>query len=171
MGRRVHHLNCTTLRPPCARFMNGAGSIFSRGRLVCHCLLIQMENGLALVDTGLGLSYIADPVRQLGRVTAFILNTPLDPAETAVRQVAGLGFNPEDVRQIVMTHLDLDHAGGLPDFPNAHVHVLVSEHEAALHPPTSQEKGRYIPAHWAHEPKWVIHPLKGERWFGFDHVQ
>ena len=171
MVRRVHHLNCTTLRPPCARFMNGTGGIFSRGRLVCHCLLIEIEDGPILVDTGLGLSYIADPIKQLGRGTVFMLSTPLDPAETAVRQVSQLGFNQEDVRHIVMTHLDLDHSGGLPDFPNAQVHVLAPEYETALHPPTSQEKGRYIPTHWAHGPKWVVHPLKGEKWFGFDHVQ
>ncbi|WP_223281445.1 MBL fold metallo-hydrolase [Streptomyces antnestii] len=43
----------------------------------------------------------------------------LDTGETAVRQVAALGYDIEDVRHIVLTHLDLDHAGGLRDFPPA----------------------------------------------------
>ena len=42
-----------------------------------------------------------------------------------------LGFSPDDVRHIVLTHLDFDHAGGIEDFPNARVHVLAREREAA----------------------------------------
>ena len=33
------------------------------------------------------------------------------------RRSRALGFSPDDVRHIVVTHLDLDHAGGLADFP------------------------------------------------------
>jgi len=171
MGLRVHHLNCTTLRPPCARLLNGKGSLFSRGRLVCHCLLIEGNDGLILVDTALGLTYIADPRKQIGRFAAFLLSTPLDPAETAIEQVARMGFSPKDVRHIVITHLDMDHAGGLPDFPDAQVHLLALEHAAAMNPLTSQEKSRYIAAHWAHSPQWVLHPIEGEKWFGFENVQ
>ncbi|WP_373317754.1 MBL fold metallo-hydrolase [Planotetraspora silvatica] len=28
-----------------------------------------------------------------------------------------MGYDPADVRHIVVTHLDVDHCGGLPDFP------------------------------------------------------
>lgn len=171
MTLQVHHLNCGTLRPPCARFFNGTGSIFSRGRLVCHCLLVEANVGLVLVDTGLGLTYIANPKKQVGRFTAFVLSTPLDPAETAVKQTAQLGFPPDNVQHIILTHLDLDHAGGLPDFPNAKVHVLAQEHEAAMNPPTSLERSRYITDHWAHGPKWAIHQPHGEKWYDFDNVQ
>ena len=43
--------------------MNGTGSIFQRARMVCHCLLAETDDGLALVDTGIGLDDIADPPR------------------------------------------------------------------------------------------------------------
>ena len=46
----------------------------------------------------------------------------------------GLGFDPADVRRIAVTHLDLDHAGGLPDFPAAGVHVFAPERAAAVRP-------------------------------------
>ena len=44
-----------------------------------------------------------------------------------MRQIQRLGFDPRDVRDIVLTHLDFDHAGGLCDFPEARVHLLGAE--------------------------------------------
>lgn len=44
-----------------------------------------------------------------------------------VKQIDGRSYRIEDVRHIVLTHLDLDHAGGLPDFPHAKVHVHATE--------------------------------------------
>lgn len=81
-----------------------------------------------------------------------------------------LGYKVEDVKHIVLTHLHLDHAGGLPDFPGAAVHVYRPEHEAAMHPQGFMERF-YNAAHWLHEPRWVIHELEEEKWFGFDSMQ
>src|SRR3954465_1240331 len=60
---RVHHLNTGTMCPIGRRLVNGPGSIFQRARMVCHCLLIETHDGLALVDTGIGLDDIANPPR------------------------------------------------------------------------------------------------------------
>ena len=60
---RVHHLNTGTMCPIGRRLVNGTGSIFQRARMVCHCLLIETNDGLALVDTGIGLDDIANPPR------------------------------------------------------------------------------------------------------------
>lgn len=60
---RVHHLNTGTMCPIGRRLVNGTGSIFQRARMVCHCLLIETHDGLALVDTGIGLDDIANPPR------------------------------------------------------------------------------------------------------------
>jgi glyoxylase-like metal-dependent hydrolase (beta-lactamase superfamily II) len=169
MALRVYHLNCATLRPPLAKFINGRGGIFARGRLVCHCLLVEAKDGLILVDTGFGLGDIADPKR-IGGMNLFVTKPSFDEAETAVRQVVRLGFKPEDVRHIVMTHLDVDHAGGLADFPHARVHLLDKEHEAAMNPPTKKERSRYIQKHWSHDPKWALHPMGGDSWFGLEKV-
>ncbi len=145
---------------------------FSPGEMICHCLLIETNEGLVLVDTGIGLQDVADPKTRLGKLFTLMTRPRLDPEETAARQVVKLGFKLDDVRHIVVTHLDLDHAGGLPDFPKAKVHVYAPEHKAAMNPLTLTEKNRYRPFHWEHNPSWAIHSLQeGERWFGFDKVQ
>ncbi|PCC69439.1 Metallo-beta-lactamase superfamily protein [Nannocystis exedens] len=167
---RVHHLNCGTLCPASARFVLGEGSLFARAQLVCHCLVLETEQGLVLVDTGLGTHDIQDP-RRLG--PGFIRrNAPrLDPRETAVAQVERLGFKREDVRHIIPTHLDLDHVGGLSDFPAAEVHVFRDEFAAAMQPVGRSKKFGYRPQQWAHGPRWTPHAVNGERWFGFEAVR
>ncbi|WP_164012359.1 MBL fold metallo-hydrolase [Pyxidicoccus trucidator] len=167
---RVHHINCGTLCPAGAWLVLGEGSLFARARMVCHCLVLETRQGLVLVDTGLGTQDLQDPSR-LGR--RFIRrNAPrLDSRETAVAQVEQLGFKREDVRHILPTHLDLDHAGGLSDFPSAEVHVFRDEYEAAMNPTGRSKKYGYRPRQWAHEPRWTPHAVDGERWFGFEAVR
>jgi glyoxylase-like metal-dependent hydrolase (beta-lactamase superfamily II) len=36
-------------------------------------------------------------------------------------QITALGFSPDDIRWVVMTHLHTDHAGGLSHFPNSEI--------------------------------------------------
>jgi glyoxylase-like metal-dependent hydrolase (beta-lactamase superfamily II) len=168
---RVHHLNCATLCPPSARLVSGEGSWVAPGRLVCHCLLVEIGGELALVDTGLGLADIARAGERLGWGFLGMLRPRLDPSETAVRQVERLGLRPEDVRHIVITHLDPDHAGGIADFPEARVHLLRPERDAALWPRTSRERGRYRARQWSHAPRWIPYEARGEPWFGFECVR
>jgi len=62
----------------------------------------------------------------------------------------------------------MDHAGGLPDFPAATIHIYDVEINAWLHPRTLMERRAYQPVNWVHNPKWQIHKLKGDQWFGYD---
>jgi len=133
---RVHHLNCATMRPASRRLVNGTGGLFEPGLLVCHCLLVETEQGLVLIDSGIGSADIRNPVAGLGEQWLRRTRPRLELDETAVRQVSRLGYRPEDVRHVVLTHLHRDHAGGISDFPWATVHVFASEHEAALRPAT-----------------------------------
>ena len=147
----IHHLNTGTMCPVGRRFVNGTGGIFQRARMVCHCLLIETSDGLALVDTGIGLDDIARPER-LGRKWVRQTAPRLDPAETAVQQIKALGYSPDDVRHLLLTHLDRDHAGGVPDFPKAKVHVHRKEHEMAVSQKVAAPKGRYVTDQWKHRP-------------------
>lgn len=167
MSLRVHHLNCGTMCPVCARLINGRGGWTEAARMVCHVLLIETpKDGLVLVDTGMGTRDVENPKR-LGAPFVALTRPRLDHHETAVAQVKKLGFQVEDVRHIIVTHLDLDHASGLPDFPNAQVHVFEPEFNSAMNPDW-RSKARYLPSQWAHSPRWVKHKAGGESWFGFE---
>jgi len=112
------------------------------------------------------------PGLALGRPFTAIVRPRTDPASTAIRQVEALGFSATDVQHIITTHLDVDHAGGLPDFPDATVHVHAIEKDAALTRGSFEEKNRYRPGHFAHGPKWAKYEaIAGEPWFGFPAVR
>jgi glyoxylase-like metal-dependent hydrolase (beta-lactamase superfamily II) len=147
-------------------------SIVARGHLCCHCLLIEGERGLTLVDTGFGLQDVANPRGRLSRFFLALLSPEFREEMTAVRQIERLGFDAADVRDIVLTHLDFDHAGGLDDFPDARVHMMTVERDQALRRATWMDRQRYRPQQWSTRPNWQVHDASaGERWFGFDCVR
>lgn len=101
-----------------------------------------------------------------------MLNIKLRESETAIRQIEALGHNPGDVRHIVLTHLDFDHAGGLEDFPGATVHVMAKEYDSATGPRRGfVPRNRYRPSQFDEVRDWRRYGAHGERWFGFDAVR
>ncbi|MFC7753462.1 MBL fold metallo-hydrolase [Tsukamurella soli] len=161
---RVHHLNCAHVT---AMSIGGLP-------LACHVLLIETpSDGLVLVDSGLGTADYAAIASRLGFAFARLYARPtVAPALAAIHQVRALGHRPEDVRHIVQTHLDLDHVGGLSDFPWAAVHVHADELAAATDRRGVKARGRYRPAMWAHGPDFTTYAEEdGEAWFGFSAVR
>ena len=158
---KVHHLNCSTWR-----------TVAASENLICHCLLIDIEDRLVLVDTGLGEKTLNDPKRFLTREFRKVNRPALDPKETAFKQIKTLGYRTEDVSDIIVTHLDEDHVGGIADFPAANIHVFNNEYEAAVKPASFSERARYNAGKmWAHGPRWIRYEVQGERWFDFDAVR
>jgi glyoxylase-like metal-dependent hydrolase (beta-lactamase superfamily II) len=168
---RVHHLDCGTLRPIGGRLVDGRGGLLHRTRMVCHCLLLETDTGLVLIETGMGSPAVQRPDEWLGRRFLRINAPVLDDRLTAAAQIKALGFAVEDVRHVVLTHLDLDHAGGLADFPHAEVHVYAEELRAFEHPRDKAERTRYRAVQFAHNPKWSRYGDSGESWLGFDAVR
>ncbi len=119
-----------------------------------------------LVDAGVGVRDFTHPNLRF-RVFFAGSRGNRNPDQAAIRQVVRLGYDPQDVRHIVPTHLHLDHAGGMQDFPWAKIHVYRPEYTVA----TSGRRTRlldygYDPAHWAHGPEWVLYDAQDESWFG-----
>jgi glyoxylase-like metal-dependent hydrolase (beta-lactamase superfamily II) len=149
---------------PVAGFLLGQRGL--RGRMVAHCVLVETaRDGLVLIDTGFGTRDVAGATG-LSRGFRAVCGPTLDPAETALAQIEALGHRAADVRHIVITHLDIDHAGGLTDFPEAKVHLHAREHAAAMARTHLKERERYMPAHWAHGPRWEVYSEDGDTWRG-----
>jgi len=74
---------------------------------------------LVLVDTG-----FKDGISMTGR--------PFDDFERPPAVLAKLGFTPEDVDLVVLTHLHFDHAGNFDVFPNAKIIVQQREYDEWL---------------------------------------
>ena len=147
---RIHQLNCGTMA----------------GLTPTRVLLVETPDGLVLVDSGIGLQDIADPAGRLGPLR-HVLRPALDPAETAFRRIEAMGLDPRDVRHIVITHLDLDHIGGLADFPDAEVHVASECLTWAVRTPRFLERRRYRRAQWSHGPRFTEYVYGTDRWEGF----
>jgi glyoxylase-like metal-dependent hydrolase (beta-lactamase superfamily II) len=167
---RIHHISCATMCPYGSRLIAGSGSLMDTACLCCHCLLLESDDGLVLVDTGLASADLNDGGR-IPRSLLTLMRPVLDPAQSALYQIRALGYCADDVRHILLTHLDFDHAGGLADFPKAKVHVFADEHAAGLKPRTLIERSRYLRYAWSHQPDWAVHHLDGERWEGFAGVR
>lgn len=169
---RVHHLNCISACPLGGFAMDGLSVAAIRGRLTTHCLLVETDTELVLVDTGYGLRDVADPGGRLSKFFLALNRPELREEMTAVRQIEALGFHARDVRHIVLSHLDFDHAGGLDDFPVARVHLLAEEHRSAGAQGTPLDRMRYRPSQWSSMPRWQTYATNaGGPWMGFDRAR
>ncbi len=169
---KIHHLNCGSFCPLSHPLLNRAVPELDRFNLVCHCLLIESDQGLILVDTGLGLQDVRAHSRMAINFSFNRIAKPkLDLEETAFIQISKLGFNPLDVKHIIVTHFDADHIGGLADFPLAKVHVLKDEWLAAQTPKSAREKARYRQIRCDQNKDVKVYETRGDLWHGFKRVQ
>lgn len=167
--KHIHHLNCGTMRPPGNRWLLGEGPKGGTAQMVCHVMALETERGVVVIDSGFGRDDIADPRGRLGAMFLAATRPSLRAEETAIAQLDALGFAPEDVTDIVLTHMDLDHAGGLADFPGAKLHVHQREWAAAWGPQRGAQAGRYVAAQWSHLSEDQVHTYsdEGDTWQDF----
>ncbi|MCB1221990.1 MAG: MBL fold metallo-hydrolase [Planctomycetales bacterium] len=168
---RIHHLTAGYFRPPLRGLTQGGkGAALGRGEYVIHCLLVELGDRLLLVDTGLGRRDMDRPLRQLGWGMAWFGGA--SNGASLSEQIVSLKQNGDvaaglHVTDIIMTHLDGDHTGGLADFPDARVHVNGLELEAWRRGPGPAGRQRYVNAHFAHGPDWLKYREFPLDWFGF----
>lgn len=161
---RVRHLDCCSM---CPRI----GAVNAENRFVGHVLVVETAaSGVVVVDTGIGDAARREPARYLGRGFAVLFNPDREPSRSLRAQLVALGL-ADDVRHIVLTHLDGDHAGGIADFPRATVHVHQRELEAANRRRSFNERIRYRPILWEHRPRFATYDDGGDEWFGFPAVR
>lgn len=71
------------------------------------------------------------------------------PEEEIGPQLRNLGFSPDEVRFVLLTHLHTDHAGGLAHFPGAE-HLVSRREYVDTRGPVGRLNG-YLPHRW---PEW-----------------
>src|SRR3954454_6460668 len=99
MIQKIHHLNCISSCPLGGRLMdNQTASMIERGHLSCHCLLIESDSQLLLVDTGLGRRDVRNPKDRLSSFFLKLVSPDFRDEMTAYRQIQSLGYDPNDVR-------------------------------------------------------------------------
>jgi len=99
-----------------------------------NSLLIQTEQALVLVETGIGPG--------LNPKATHFYSVEREPG--LLGEIKNLGFNPEDIDYVINTHLHFDHCGGntfqndegkwVPTFPKAQYIIQKGEWEYALEP-------------------------------------
>src|SRR4051794_38885770 len=98
-------------------------------------LLEHPSAGPILIDTGLHPSCAVDLKQNFGRVGALAFpGLSMEPKGAVAEQLRTRGIQPRDGKIVVMTHLHIDHASAMSEFPNAVFVFSTREWEAATEP-------------------------------------
>jgi N-acyl homoserine lactone hydrolase len=123
--------------------------------LPIYAWVIEHPEGLIVVDTG-ETARVAEPgyfpwwhPYYKGSLREWVR-----PEEEIGPRLRALGFSPDDVRWVLLTHFHTDHAGGLSHFPKSQILVSRAEYQAARGL-RGKLKG-YLPQHW---PSWFAPTL------------
>ncbi|MGH8871183.1 MAG: N-acyl homoserine lactonase family protein [Acidimicrobiia bacterium] len=96
---------------------------------------VETDDGWVLFDTGCDPRVVDDPVGTWGSLAkAFVID--MTPADHPLSRLKENGIEPEDVAHVVLSHLHMDHAGGIRFFPQSLVHVQLAERRWAQLPDT-----------------------------------
>ncbi len=112
--------------------------------LSMRCLLVHTGKHVVLVDAGIGTK----------QGDKFLGHYYLNGSETLENSLKNEGYTPDDITDVILTHLHFDHCGGavswnadktgyLPTFPNATYHVSKAQWELANYP-NDREKASFL---------------------------
>lgn len=114
----------------------------NRVTLATRNLLLESDSKKILIDTGMGSKW-DEKSKEIYRIQP---NLDLEP------ELKLLGITPEDITDVILTHLHFDHAGGstkqengriVPSFTNAKYYVQKKNFEWAMNP-SDRDRGSYI---------------------------
>ncbi|QJD97648.1 MBL fold metallo-hydrolase [Mucilaginibacter robiniae] len=112
--------------------------------LAMRCLLVEDDNRLILIDTGIGNK----------QSEKFLSYYHLHGDDTLDQSLAKHGFSRSDITDVFLTHLHLDHVGGavnrdgeqlVPAFPKATYWSNEQHWDWATHNPNAREKASFLP--------------------------
>ena len=119
----------------------------NRIEMVTRSLLLVSESHKILIDTGNGSKWTK---KYLGLYNIDLSRYNIDLS------LKKYGFSPEDITDVICTHLHFDHAGGnttydknsiVPTFPNANYWVSEKNWALANHP-SQKDQGSFMECDW-----------------------
>ena len=155
---RIHAIQTGTVRIKTAQ-VEGRGhglrrrlAIFAdsnwTGWLPTYAWAIEHREGVIVVDTGQG-AHLLENVRSYHPYLRWEVAFRIEREEEIGPQLRALGIGQRDVKKVILTHLHMDHDGGLAHFPNSVIFAAPGELRTA-----SGWAGRmrgYLPHRW---PTW-----------------
>lgn len=114
----------------------------NRIKLSTRHLILESNSKKIIIDTGMGEKWDEKEKNIYAVKENFSMHSALNT----------IGLNPEDITDVILTHLHFDHTGGStirvkdklePAFPNAKYHVQKQNFEWAINP-SDRDKGSYI---------------------------
>ncbi len=108
---------------------------------------IEHPEGVIVVDTGSGAHLKSLP--RWHPYFQFAVRFDIEPEQEVGPQLRSLGISAGDVTTVVLTHLHVDHDGGLAHFPNSR--ILADSREIARTGGVAGALLGYLPGRW---PKW-----------------
>jgi glyoxylase-like metal-dependent hydrolase (beta-lactamase superfamily II) len=103
--------------------------------------LIEHPKGLVLFDTGCAPQVAVDAEGYWGAATKFLKNIRYTRDQVVDQQVKLHGYKPADIKYVVVSHLHLDHAGGMQLFPQAQFLIMRGELPYAYWPERKARAG------------------------------
>ncbi|MBV8443597.1 MAG: N-acyl homoserine lactonase family protein [Hyphomicrobiales bacterium] len=122
--------------------------------LPTYAYAIEHRDGVILVDAGASAG-----LKRLPRwhpYFRFAVRFDIEPDEEAGPQLRTIGIGPTDVKRVVLTHMHIDHDGGLAAFPTSE--VLISPGELAAASGIAGRLRGYLPDRWPRgfDPKPLV---------------
>ena len=109
---------------------------------------IEHAHGVIVADTGQG-AHLPEHGRSLHPYLRSEVAFRIEREAGIGPQLLALRIGPRDVKQVVLTHLHIDHDGGLAHFP--HSEILVSRRELETASGIAGRLRGYLPQRW---PDW-----------------
>jgi glyoxylase-like metal-dependent hydrolase (beta-lactamase superfamily II) len=156
---RIHILDCGSTfvdealplsdrsKNPLAFTGIGRGKKYQR-EVPVTAYLIEHPDALILVDTGWDTAIRKDARRYEGFFNYFASPGVLPPGKAVTEHLAELGYRPADIRYCILTHMDIDHAGGIGLVRDAQ-EILASEAELKA---AARPDPRYLKRLWKDIP-------------------
>jgi N-acyl homoserine lactone hydrolase len=116
--------------------------------LPTYAWAIEHPEGVLVVDTGQGI-HLLETSMSYHPFLRWEVAFRIESEEEVGPQLRTLGIGPRDVKKVVLTHLHMDHDGGLAHFPNSE--ILVSSEELRTASGWAGRVRGYLPNRW---PSW-----------------